>query len=491
MTMKMKTLKKIQWMLPVLLIIGLGLGACEPQVSSDPDLADPPRSENVTFDMTPDAENPNIIEFVNTSGGFKALWDFGNGSKAEGDAVTARYPLEGEYTVQLTIFTESGQAVNSKVVTIDETKIWMLDDPDLNLLTGGIDNVEGKTWVVDSTQAAHMGVGPPGGDWPEYWAAPPLAKPGTGLYTDEYTFTLQGLEFDMNTNGYVFLNGSYGDEVEGTYEAPGGDLMAQWTAPEGLNFNFVKEDDGRMFITISDPGWIGFFAGTREYEIQEISENHLALRFEDSANSLVWYHTLIPKGYEHPAEEPDEPEPLPYTSEELYDNFDEEGNVTWMTDEIADFNPNYDNPLPREINTSAKVAKYEKGSGGAHFYDNLYIDPGFEIDLNQRSTIRLKVYLPSYNDYESVAAEKEAWSDGILKQQVSVKLHDKTGMGGDSWQTQAEIIQPAETNTWVELEFDFSGFSDRDDFDRIIIQIGGEAHGNPGIFFIDDFQLVE
>jgi len=175
----------------------------------------------------------------------------------------------------------------------------------------------------------------------------------------------------------------------------------------------------------------------------------------------------------------------------LYDNFDEEGNVTWMTDEIAGFNESYDNPAPVPINTSEKVARYVKGSGGAHFYDNLYIDPGFEIDLNQRSTIRLKVFLPSYNDYESVAAEKEAWSDGILKQQVSVKLHDKTGMGADSWQTQAEIIQTLETNTWVELEFDFSGFSDREDFDRIIIQIGGEAHGNPGIFFIDDFQLVE
>jgi PKD repeat protein len=486
----MRTLNKFQWLLPVLLIIGLGLGACEPQVSSDPNLDEPPRSENVTFEMTPDAENANIIEFVNTSGGFKALWDFGNGSKAEGDVVTARYPLEGVYTVQLTIFTESGQAINSKEVTIEETKIWMLDDPDLNLLTGGIDNLDGKTWMVDSTQAGHMGVGPLEGDWPEWWSAPPLDKADTGLYTDEYTFILQGLKFDMETHGYIFLNGAYGDDFDGPLVSFGDDFRAPWTAPDNLNFNFVKEDDGRIFITVSDPGWIGFYAGTREYEIQEISENHMTLRFEDP-NGLAWYHTMIPKGYEHPAEEPDEPEPLPYTSEELYDNFDGEGNVTWMTDQIADFNPNYDNPLPKEINTSAKVAKYEKGSGGAHFYDNLYIDPGFEIDLNQRSTIRLKVYLPTYNDYESVASEKEDWSDGILKKQVSVKLHDVTGMGGDSWQTQAEIIQSVETDAWVELEFDFSGFSDREDFDRIIIQIGGEAHGNSGIFFIDDFQLVE
>ena len=300
MTMKMKTLKNIQWMLPVLLIIGLGLGACEPQVSSDPNLGEPPQSENVTFEMTPDAENANVIEFVNTSGGFKALWDFGNGAKAEGDVVTGRFPFQGAYTVQLTIFTKSGQALNTKVLTIEQTNPSMFE-PELILLTGDPNQAGEKTWVVDSTQAGHMGVGPPEGDWPEWWSAAPLAKPGTGLYTDEYTFTLQGLEFDMTTNGYVFLNGAYGDEVDGTYEAPGGDLMAQWTGPEGLNFNFTKEDDGRMFISVSDPGWIGFYAGTREYEIQEITENHMTIRFEDP-NGLAWYHTLIPKGYEHPDE---------------------------------------------------------------------------------------------------------------------------------------------------------------------------------------------
>ncbi|MFO7799151.1 PKD domain-containing protein [Rhodohalobacter sp.] len=479
----MKTLIKIQWMLPVLLIIGLGLGACEPQVSSDPNLDEPPKSENVTFDYTHNPDNPNIVEFVNTSNSFKALWDFGNGAKAEGDVVTGRFPLQGEYTVQLTIFTESGQAVNSQIVTIEETNPIMLDDPDLNMLTGGADQIEGKTWVIDSTQVAHMGVGPPDGDWPEYWQAPPLAKPGTGLYTDEYTFTLDGFNFEMQTSGYVFLNGAYGDEVDGTYEAPGGDLMAQWTAPNDLSFNFIKnEDDGDMFITVSDPGWIGFFAGTREYEILEISENRLALRFEDSNNDLAWYHTLIPKGYEHPTEE------IPYESNELFDNFDEDGNVTWVTEEVTGFNENYDNPAPVGINTSEKVARYVKGEAK---FDNVFINLDYKMDLNVHNKVRLKVYFPSYNDYETEDPNAEAWAPSAsLSQQVEVKLHDS--QNPEPWVNQATVVQTvAETNTWVELEFDFSEWSAEEIYDKIIVQIGGEGHGMPGIFFIDDFQLIE
>ncbi|MBD3616815.1 MAG: PKD domain-containing protein [Gracilimonas sp.] len=482
----MRTSKEIQWILPVLLIIGLG--ACDPQVSSAPDLKPAPHSDNVTFEVTPDAANPNIIQFENTSeGSFKALWDLGNGQTADGDIVLGEYPLEGEYTVVLTIFTESGQALNSKTVTIAETNVSMLDDPNLNMLTGGADDIDGKTWVIDSTKIGHMGVGPLEGDWPEWWQAPPEAKTGAGLYNDRYTFQLSdGFVYNMETNGDVFLNGAYGDEFENTTVPPdGADLMAPWTAPANQSFSLIEEENGDLFLKVADPTFIGFYAGARTYQIQELTENVMRIRYEDPKNGIAWYHRLIQEGYEHPIV------PLPYKSEELADNFDDEGNVDWGTDQIASFVEGYDNPAPIGVNTSAKVAKYEKGSA---FYDNVYIDLGYELNLNERSIVRLKAYLPSYNDYETVASNKESWASGILAQQVEVKLHNvdgATGLGGNSWQTQATVIQPvAETDTWVELEFVFSGVSDREDFDRIIIQIGGEGHGNPGIFFIDDFQLT-
>ncbi len=460
--------------------------ACDPQVVSGPDLPATPISADVTFEIEHDTDNPNLVHFTSTAEGFKFLWDLGNGQKAQGTTVTGAYPLAGEYTVSLTAFTKSGQAMNTGTVTIAQDNALMLDDPDLNMITGGAGQIGGKTWVIDSTQIAHMGVGPPGGYTPEWWQAAPGDKSGTGLYNDEYTFDLDGLSFTMETNGDVFLNGAHEADFPGAVDAPGGDKMADWTAPGGLSFSFNKAEDGTMTLGVSDPGFIGFYTGVHEYQILELEENLMALRFEDTINDVIWYHRLIPKGYEHPVEA------LPYTSEELTDNFDVDGNVAWMTDQIADFTEGYDNPAPVGINTSSKVAKYEKGSGK---FDNAYIDLGFELNLNERPIVRLKAYLPSYNDYTTEDPNKEPWSTGILEQQVQVKLHNvggATGLGGNAWQTQATVTQPVnQTDTWVELEFDFSSVSDRDDFDRIVIQIGGEGHGMPGIFFIDDFQLTQ
>lgn len=466
----------------LLLIPALWLVGCEPQVPSGPELGNAPSSDQVTFEMEYDEQNPNIVYFTNTAGGFKAIWNLGNGSTAEGETVKGEYPLKGVYEVELTIFTESGQARNMQEIEIAETNALMLNDPDLNLLTGGADQTEGKTWVIDSTQSGHMGVGPTTSYTPEWWSAAANAKPGTGLYNDEYTFKLDGLQFEMNTAGDVFMNTNNSGDFSGAVEAPGGDMMAEWTAPDDMNFNLVKNDDGSMFLSVSDPGFMGFYSGVRTYEILELTENRMFVRFEDSNDDLVWYHVLIPKGYTHP------PVVLPYKSEHLFDNFDEDGNVTWMVDQITEFNESYDNPAPLGANTSSKVAKYQKGEVQ---WDNIYIDLGYDLNLHERSTITLMAYFPDYNDYETEDPNAPDWAPNkSLDKQVAVKLHDT--QIPEPWSTQAQvIIEVDETDNWVQLEFDFSPFADREDFDRIVIQIGGEGHSMPGIFFIDDFQLIE
>lgn len=478
----MNRLIKYIWFVPVLLLL---ISACEPQMTSAPDLDPAPVSEDVTFEYNHDGDNPNIVYFESTTEGFKFLWDMGNGQTAEGKSVTGEYPLKGEYTVQLTVFTESGQAMNNKLVTIDETNELMLDDPDLNMLTGGVDAPDGKTWVVDKTQLGHMGVGPADGTSPSWWAAGPEEKAGKGLYDDEYTFKLDGFTYEQQTNGDIYVNADYPDEFAGAVQEDGGnDFIAPFEGGSNFHFSFSKED-GKKILKINDGGHIGYYSGSRTYEIMALGENELYLRNLNHDGSVAWYQRLIPKGYERPVVVP------PLDSKPLSDDFDTDGNFTWLTDQIAEFNESYDNPATFGVNTSPKVAKYVKGEGQPHEYDNIYIDLDYRLDLTQRNTFTMKVYMPSYNDY-TTSLGGESWNPNpVLLKQVSVKLQDNT-LGGDAYTTQEERIQQVNvTDEWVELTFDFSDVTDREDFNKIVVQIGGEAHFNPGTFFIDDFQLVE
>jgi len=48
----------------------------------------------------------------------------------------------------------------------------------------------------------------------------------------------------------------------------------------------------------------------------------------------------------------------------------------------------------------------------------------------------------------------------------------------------------ADFDQWVTLTFDFAVASSRDDYDQIVVQLGGEGHLVPAQFYFDDFQLL-
>ena len=49
-------------------------------------------------------------------------------------------------------------------------------------------------------------VGPPGGNNPDWWTSRDNEKPGCGIYDDRYTFYLSRYQYDMVTNGDVYIH---------------------------------------------------------------------------------------------------------------------------------------------------------------------------------------------------------------------------------------------------------------------------------------------
>jgi hypothetical protein len=485
--MIMKTFKNI---IQTLLLLAVLLVACSPQEDPKPSIGKSPQSDDITFTFTYDAENPNIVHFTNTTPfGFKAVWDFDNGASATGNQVIGQFPLQGAYTVKLTVYDRSGSAHNTKMVNIAETNPLMLDIPSYNFLTGGVDAIDGKTWIVDKEVPAHLGVGPgpccPGDDQnnPIWYAAAPFEKEGRNYYDDEMTFKLSGFTYIHNVGDYFYANGGYGSLPGAIQEPGGGDFFVPHTPPAVSNWSLTDNGGGTYTLTVSNGEFLGYYHGATSYRITYLTENEMHVRSVDPNASIAWYQKFIRKGYTRPVIPP------PYKIENIFDTFDTPGNVTYTNDAGGGIAEDYDNPAPFDINTSAKVARYTKGNGEGAAFSNVQILLDYKMDIRERNKFKMKVFIPSYNDYTTIGAyDWQAYN--TLQKMVSLKLQNSE-LGGNGWTTQAEVAyNNLETNQWIELTFDFSAVADRTDFDKIVIQFGGEANFTGGIFFFDDLLLL-
>jgi PKD repeat protein len=273
-----------------ILTIALGLAACQ---KYEPTLGDPPSAADAEFTMAPSAANVNVIELSANNPNIQCVWDFGNGTKAQGPNVTATYPYAGTYTIKLTVFAKGGSRSSSQVVTIANDDFTLLNNPYYTLLTGGVNGPGYRIWVIDSAASGHMGVGPDPesalGPIPEWWAAGANEKPGCGLYDDKYIFYLNAFKFDMITNGDVYVHNSLAASFPGSFQN-----LADYTAPyaDQLNESWLLTEGTETTITISNNAFIGFFTGPRVYKIISSTDSTLNLQYGHHAGGLKWYLKL-------------------------------------------------------------------------------------------------------------------------------------------------------------------------------------------------------
>ncbi|PLX14504.1 MAG: hypothetical protein C0598_01180 [Marinilabiliales bacterium] len=162
--------------------------------------------------------------------------------------------------------------------------------------------------------------------------------------------------------------------------------------------------------------------------------------------------------------------------ENIQDNFEDDGwsNIDGWMFEDATFDPLVTTTDP--VDTDNTVADYVRS--GSFQWTNAQIELDHRIDLSERNKFEVDVYLPSSNDYS-----------GDMPAQVSMKLQNSLYVE-NAWWTQTEIVLPVTVfDEWVTLLFDFEDISTNTDYDKIVIQMGGEGHWVPGQFYFDNLYL--
>lgn len=155
---------------------------------------------------------------------------------------------------------------------------------------------------------------------------------------------------------------------------------------------------------------------------------------------------------------------------------------TWYGDD-CNLNTSFANPFKSGINTSNHVLRYHDVGGQ---WANVGFDVSINFDLSEKSRFTLKVYLPS------------SGLTGNSPHQLSLKLQD--GTLDTPWSTQSEIIKPLLLDQWQEISFDFKSDAyinldpgslpptQRNDFNRVLLQLNGENNNDQVLAYIDDFQ---
>jgi hypothetical protein len=327
------------------------------------------------------------------------------------------------------------------------------------------------------------------GAGPNHWGGE--ANPMRDIYTMEFTFVQVGTSLRIDAPGGLGYGRLPVLNAQGipTVGISGADA---WFTFTGGNFTFSLTDSGtRGFpqFTISQGGFMAYMAVMdRTYDIVYLTDRVMALRMYNTTEGQDWVFIFTRPEYNVPGEPPPPP---PLEANPLSEDFEgEELTVPFVFDNMADGQTGlWLNPSPLPINTSRGVLLYHKTA--AHASNIQFTASGYRFDLTEQNIVRFMIFVPSWNDFVTPDPSPQGWATAAyLQPRVAVRL-ENTLMGGNAWQTRAQrewLDLPLDT--WYEIEADFSAFSDRTDFNRIIIQIGGEGHNREGIFFIDNFEFT-
>jgi len=431
-------------------------------------------------------------------------WNFGDGSAigVQSDAsFSYSYASKGTYTITLT-------AKNGTVSDVS-TKQIIVSGMTLKQFLAGTD-AEGKIWHLENDELINMFNPNNLSEWWYGWNSLPTHQQRNTARHHEYIFKPDG-SFEFVTNGATIRPGTallFGDPPapEGwsddvSWTSGGAKDCSTWGNNSNLTFaigdatKYTPSCKNR--ITLSGKGGhigpmdtgtdnvVGEPATSTFYEVLRYGEggalpdtivlytpwggNDLgvgAARPGLGVIKLVSYKSVD----QIPVDEIVVDKPLAVYN--ISDNFETAGTMTWVADNGPElFVEDFDNPVSGGINTSAKVAKYQRGTQD---YANLQFELAYRMDLSTRNIFKIKVYIDAAATVPT----------------VSMKLQD-TKMGGNAWQTQTEVKKTTlTTGQWIELTFDFSAVSTRTDYDKVIVQFGDEG-GNKGdgLFYFDDLNL--
>lgn len=249
---------------------------------------------------------------------------FGDGEEkvAPSGVYTHQYNIGGVNTYTA-IVNATGTGGVSTTTSIEVQVLSSFSDLEAKIfLSGGVGST--KTWYPKLDQDGHLGVGPTleqdigddgnlNGHWfPQYNSTDAFGKCGNGdsdcFCNFSLTFGLnldEDLSFTHTNNGNTFFNWAHGAVVGQTF-AEFADMCWEFDtsgesevalAPSATDWSQIADPDfpepRGTVMNFTNNAFMGYYAGATSYEILQIENDYLYVRFQDALNPvIVWYQAF-------------------------------------------------------------------------------------------------------------------------------------------------------------------------------------------------------
>jgi len=242
------------------------------------------------FTITKLADDYHYKVDVTTPNPKKVGWVLPTGDTTSTASASFYWPWKGDAKITLTT-----TASNNGVSSITKTQSIPSDDPAnpylnnsvFNKLTGGINAVNGRTWLLNPAPF-QTNVGPDSDTSTSYYHFPDGLGGDAwtqGALNNEYTFVLRNYQYiPKNTN--VTASGLYAKKYFGTATALYQDI--QYADPHHKPATFIPNKDASNVgtgygFTVTNGSYIGYFEDRYKYYIVHISDDTLFLahRYDD------------------------------------------------------------------------------------------------------------------------------------------------------------------------------------------------------------------
>ena len=417
--------------------------------------------ENLVITTEIDASNPfqvNVSATADFAASFEVFFDTSNTEEEPtplmlDGTVSFEYPLVGDYTIKVVALSGGAEAAEATVVVTISTPTELPIDFEIFDSTTFIGFGGASGTVVDNPDtngniSSKVGQVIKGG--PEDWAGDVI---------------ILSAPIDFSTKKII--------KLDVWSPRPGGKLTFKLENLDDAGINIEKE-----VILVGNSAW------------EEVSIDFSDIDTSQTYQKLVWFFDIGTVGdgsadWTFYVDNIKQITPPVETGEPLlFDDFEGNGNITTWLGDAAGLNTALANPYVNADNFSATVLEYDD-AGGQYANVQFVADSKFDLSGGQ-SVFTLKIYVPS----SSIS--------GSQPNQISLKLQN-SDLGGNSWQTQTEIIKPIVLDAWQEITFDFAndpfinldGGSpdpvDRTDLDKVVLQVNSENNNDTVKAYIDDF----